>query len=92
MSRFLPGNERLQKALYSLGLNMEAKREEISIPADFTMDELAWNFDGEVKYLNDCTKDELLYVIKILCCKLSFASITPSVPSTTDVYTESRSG
>lgn len=33
-------------------------------------DELAWDFYGEIKFLNDCTKEELLHVCKVLVKKI----------------------
>ena len=37
---------------------------------DFNSNELCWQFDTEIKFLDDCSKEELLDICKILSFKL----------------------
>jgi hypothetical protein len=48
------------------------KTEPVYVPNDVTSKELCWDFGdkGGIKFLEDCSKEELLYVAQVLCQKL----------------------
>lgn len=84
----LRGVDRLQASISNLAADVDRKRE-INIPLDFELKELAWDFNGQVKFLDECSKDELLQVIKILCRRFSYiTNPTDDKPSATNIYPE----
>ncbi len=56
------------------------KREKIFIPDNTPASHLAWDFGGEVKFLDECTKEELLYVCQALCNKIQSSGCDPTLP------------
>ncbi len=58
--------DQLQQAIEKIAARRMGKIK-VEIPAWALPRDLAWDFEGKVKYLEDCNKDELLYVCQILC-------------------------
>lgn len=80
---------RMEEEIRKIAATLESK-ESINIPIDFELDELYWDFSGEIKFLKDCSKDELLHVIKVLCRKYAYLASSISEHSSTNVHTEPR--
>lgn len=60
----------LENALEKLA-DARKRSEPVFIPHDFVSSQLCWDFSGTVKFLTDCSKEELLYVCECLCQKLA---------------------
>lgn len=88
MRGLLQGASKLEESLSKLMATFESKQT-ITIPTDFELKELAWDFNGQVKFLEECSRDELLQVIKILCRKYAnLTNPTDDKSSATNVYPE----
>jgi hypothetical protein len=84
----LQGIDRLQASISNLVADVDRKRE-IKIPLDFELKELAWDFNGQVKFLEECSRDELLQVIKIICRRFSYlTNPTDDKSSATNIHPE----
>ena len=60
----------LQKALEAL-IERSNGSTPVNIPEKLLFEEMAWKFpNGDIKDLNDCTKEELLDVCKVLVRKI----------------------
>ena len=55
--------------------------EKIKVPNGTPSKALAWDFRGEVKFLDECSKEELLYVCQVLCQKLQPTNDSDSLPN-----------
>lgn len=53
--------------------------EKIYIPEKTPSSHLAWNFNGTIKFLTECNRDELLYVCEVLCKKLESSTGLPNI-------------
>lgn len=64
------GTMQVERGVYPLSSALERMAEEKErafLPEKFEASELAWNFEGQAKFLTDCTKEELLHVAQCLC-------------------------
>ncbi len=74
----LTAMEQLSRAIEKLG-DSRMQREKIVIPDWALSKDLAWDFGGTVKYLEDCNKDELLYVCQVLCQQLKSVDVSEPI-------------
>lgn len=88
MRGLLQGASKLEESLNKLMAGVE-KKTPVTIPIDFELKELAWDFNGQVKFIEECSRNELLQVIKILCRKYAdLTNPTDDRSSATNIHSE----
>lgn len=70
--------EQLQRSIEKLA-DSRMEKMKVVVPSWALSRDLAWDFGDQVKYLEDCNKEELLYVCQVLCQQLkSVESVSSS--------------